>query len=233
MGIRISKSLGYGFIDLRVDEDTGEMNDDRFNPDGWWHASYTERKTRWTVEGFKQHCRELTDDTDEFTDHFTLRLMLSDQFKDCHFRDLDSTIFHDEEYGLPNVAIFIPFTDEKWTRYDDIIDYYDAGQVAKPSVKLLDVPLYPYDGYINNETGEPVFDRMIREDIYMFRNAEGDRKYEIRSMALQLLGCELHWTEKYNVAIPEVLVEFFRYTKMFTDDKWIWKLQPMIYTYWT
>jgi len=235
MGIRIHKVLGYGLVDLKTKEvdkyGTREVDDPRFNPNGWWHTDWSEREDRWTTEGFKQHCQRLVDESDPY-EHFALALMLQRDFEESHFRDIHYCVSYENEGGLPDVVTFTPFTDNRWTRYDDTIDYYDAGIGIEPSVKVLDVPLYPYDGYINNETGERA-DRTIEQLIYLYRNAAGEDKFDLQLVALEKLGCELHWTEKYNVVIPEVLVEFFRYTEMFTDEKTIWQLQPMIYTYWS
>lgn len=232
MGIRIHKVLGYGFNDLRTTEPDKygirRVDDSRFNPNGWWHAKWDDKEEIWTTEGFKAHCQQIVDDTDD--KYGPLGLMLMEGLQGNHFRDIHSTIAYDYEGGDPEVVVFMPFTNSNWKRFDDVIDYYD--HEVKPSVKLLDVPIWPYSGYIDRETGERV-DRDTEHWIYLYRNApETSREDEIRSLALKGLGCEKHWMEKYNVSIPEELIEFFRYTKMFADEKAIWSLRPMIYTYW-
>jgi hypothetical protein len=236
MGIRINKILGYGLVNLKTKEvdnyGTREIDDPRFNPEGWWNASWKDREDKWTTEGFINHCQKIVDEGERLREHFHLALMLRDDDSKSTFRDIHYCVSYENEGGLPDTIVFTPFDQVKWTRYDDTIDYYDVGGGMEPTVKVLDVPIYPYDGYIDNETGEPA-DEMVRHLIYMYRNAVGEDKLDLQMKALENLGCSLHWTEKYNVAIPETLVEFLRYTNMFTEDKTIWRLQPMIYSYWS
>jgi len=242
MGIRIHKYLGYGLVDLNTEE-----NDSRFNPNGiisLYQESGDDEVFRWSVGGFLQHCEEIADRDD----NFELKLMLkvinddTDRFK----THLTNHIIYDQEDGLPNVILFTPFDSHDWGRYDDIIDYYDYdGYGVEPVIKVLDRPIYPHIGYINNETGERA-DSLLEQSIISNRNAYYNLKFDratdendvelnhhIMEVMLERLGCELHWTEKWNVVIPTPLIEFLRYTEVFTDDSTIWKLQPMIYTFWS
>lgn len=239
MGIRIRKVLGYGLNDLNtkvVDKwGTEEVDDPRFDPSGWWHADCATRAKKWSTEGFLKHCQQVIDDSgDDNYNHFELRLMLSPSFENVRMTDIDHCVSHDNEGGLAHVVTFTPFTSPNWVRYDDTIDYYDSGIGVEPNIKLLDVPLFPHVSYIDNTTGERA-NRDVEHAIYLFRNApnqNGEELNYIQLKALENIRCKEHWTERYNVAIPDELVEFFRYANMFVDEKTIWQLKPMIYTYW-
>ena len=155
----------------------------------------------------------------------------------------------DSEDGLPGVIVLTPITGTQWKRNDDQIDYYEEvnkGFVSPEAhVEILDIPLHPYNNYIDNETGK-LANNTIREWIYQFRNANLElssnksldaKKHHMYHIMLQTslkkLGCKLHWTEKWNVAIPTQIQDYCQYVEMFKDNTSIWKLKPMIYTYWT
>jgi hypothetical protein len=235
MGIRINKILGYGFLDLKtekVDEYTTIANDPRFNPDGWFCAGWREREEKWTTEGYLKHCEEVINASPEKINHFELQFLIRDDFKSNQFSDIHHMVSYDNEGGKPDVIVFTPFNNKDWCRRDDMIDYYEFGMRnddLTPSALFVDRPLYPYDNYINNETGE-IADKMVREWIYQFRNSND---INVKNMALDALGCELHWTEKWGCSIPESVVEFCRYTNMFVEDKTIFSMIPIIYTYWS
>ena len=251
MGIRIRKYLGYGFVDVeteKVDKYSIKPIDTRFSPDGMFYSNWHDREDKWTVDGFLEHCKEVA----ERYDNFELKLLTRSNFYETGGKLIDNRFLsncyqYDSEFGLPEVIIFQPIDQPEWQRYDDMIDYYEYAYERAgvyPAVKVLDQPLYPYDSYINNNNGKTA-DNKVRQYIYFIRNAEIDLKnpklaeekvdlsIHLINQSLEKLGCKSHWTEKWNVAIPSVLVEFLRYTNMFTDESSIWKLQPMIYTYWS
>jgi len=242
MGIRIKKVLGYGIANLQCDED-GEIIDERINPD------WEEERFGKTFKGYLEFARA----EQERRPRAYGDLHISGDGDKC-FRvprpELYNFVTFDSEFGLPNVLVLTPITGKEWIRYDDQIDYYEERVHGywdlTPHFDVIDTPLYPYDNYINNETGEYPEDPMVREWIYMFRNSvieltktgsmsnkQHAHHHDMMQKALEELGCELHWTEKWNATIPEQIQDYCRYTQMFQNDKSIWKLLPMIYTYWS
>ena len=248
MGIRIHKILGYGIVNLntkQIDEYSTHLDDPRINPNGILGENSS--NDSFTEEGFVEHCRERIKD-DEHFDLIDLHLL----FEDGEYKKTNmywyNILTYDSEYGKPSVLCITHPGLKDWYRFDDVIDYYEEYPKNRFSPEsyadVLTVPIYPFDAYINNETGEYA-DQNVRELIYQFRNAEIEMlnphtsmgRYmtfsQIRYDALNQLGCDFHWTEKWNVIIPSSVEEFCRYTKLFVDEKTIWQLQPMIYTYWS
>ncbi len=239
MGIRIKKTLGYGLCDVK--SENGIITDPRFNQE--WSDNLWEWEGK-NIEGFFEFAK-----AEDEKREWGLGLHL---FPDASFIGggkpyLYDFLTYDSEYGLENVIVLTPITGREWKRFDDMIDYYEEPtkgyRSCDPHFEVLDVPLYPYDAYINNETGE-IADETVREMIYQIRNSTIDLKTEknekkidayhyIIELALKKLDCEMHWTEKWNVMIPEEIQDYCRYMNMFTNESHMWKLQPMIYTYWS
>lgn len=253
MGIRIRKFMGYGLTDIKTDTHDNIV-DKRFNHDGIIFKDAYEQEEQYKDELFFEHCKQVVEQAQE-DGKFIFDLF---QIHAKEFKQIQSVLHmltYEKEGGLSNVAIITPFLQHTWQRYDDSIDYYQEqtqGRFEMEShVEILTVPLYPYMGYINRETGE-MADSVVGEWIYQFRWADNDlnkedgkgvpyetaiksldRLYSIRDNSLEKLGCESHWMEKWNVQIPEQVIEFCRFTKMFNDDKTIYSLLPMIYTHWS
>lgn len=243
MGIRIKKVLGYGFVDLKTDE--YELADDRFNPE-WVKNRWVGEPEGKSIEEYFEYSRA-NYNADPEEKLFDVHL-----FPDIGFRHKKPELHHfltwDSEFGLPNVMVLTPITGLDWVRHDDTLDYYEEQANGKfnvePHAKVLDVPLYPYDSYIEKETGARASND-VREWIYQFRNSTlelknpklGQKMYGVHmhmiSMALEALECSLHWTEKWNVGIPEQIQDYCKYVEMFKDNKTIFSMVPIIYTYWS
>jgi len=238
MGIRIKKVLGYGLVDVKTEN--GVITDDRFNQEFIDNMFYHEDKT---IEGYFEFAKSQT-----HKGQFDTHLATDISFIGGKAPMLDDFLTYDGEGGLPNVLVLTPITGVEWKRYDNQIDYYDERTrgywSCEPHVEVLTTPLYPYDSYINNETGERA-NIEVRENIYDVRNTQLDLKqnknmspeaikglYDRITLALEDLGCKSHWTEKWNVIIPTQIQDYCNYMEMFKDTSTMWKLQPMIYTYW-
>lgn len=221
MSVRINKVMGYGLTDLSVEEvQTGiyYTNDTRFNPDGWWHN----KQKKWNSGGYISHCNAVNNRFLQLTLQINGATRFDNVINTIHYVGSDA--------GKANVVLFVPPTRTDFYRYDDPIDYMES--IGECVVKELQYPIYPASRYINRETGEFVDNSVldVRELIYLFNNSSNP---ETKEYALTQLGCKETWMERYNVEIPIDLVEFLRYTEMFTDDSTIWKLKPLIYTYWS
>lgn len=264
MGIRIRKVMGYGLVDVKTsgNSQTGfRIDDPRFKIEYTLDPNKPPGKT---IEGFFEFSKKLTEkeNVEGFkTLGFDIHLIKGITFRGYDDKpQLYQFTTWETEGGLPNVLVLTPITSHDWVRVDDSIDYYDertrersredGGWIKgywelEPHFSVLDTPLYPYDSYINNETGERTDDN-VREWIYQFRNASLElmtnpkltdkqvgQYYENIGYALEKLECDTHWTEKWNVTIPAQIIHYCKYVEMFVDESNIYKLQPMIYTYWS
>ncbi len=241
MGIRIKKVLGYGLVDVKTEE--FDIVDERFNPK--W------TKNEWVAEPEGKTIGEYFEFSRAAAESRTHRLDLH-LFKDITFREKVPELYHfltwEPEFGLPNVLVLTPITGTDWVRNDDMIDYYEEKvrgyHGVEPHVQVLDRPLYPYESYIDKETGEYA-NSNVQEWIRTFHNSVvelknpklGKKMYGVHrnliELALEEVGCSLHWSEKWNVKIPEQIQDFCKYVEMFRDERTIFTLVPMIYTYWS
>jgi len=233
MGIRIHKMIGYGLQDI-ANEDY-EITDSRINPDGW----LGERdEDKFNLEGFSNHINETLATMDEdHIDHFSL-MLLQRTLKDMREYEFYHSVFYDSEYGNPNVLLFIPPGCKHWSRYDDMIDYYDPVNSNDDGIVNSVIPinrtLYPYESWINIKEMPPK--RIVGEEwqaLYFYRNMVRENQ-DLRNKLARDLGLENEEEIKTYIVpiIPVELVELIKYLKIFTNERHIYELRPMIYGYW-
>ncbi len=240
MGTRIHKSIGYALTDIIYDCDNWTVeNDGRFDPEGWMMLDWEEKEDRYTLEGFTEHLDALLPKNDEI-DHAVFDLMLlRKQITEGDVKELYHYMHYDMEFGDGNVLLFIPPGHNNWTRYDDIIDYYDPANRETDagitnSVIPIDRALWPYESYVNLKTMPPVMLNSRQQHLYNTVKYRGLEKYTEVDQILRKLGLDTAEEFKTHIApiIPQGLVELLRYVKMFKDEKFIFELRPIIYGYW-
>lgn len=258
MGLRIHKIMGYGLTDVKCKD--YEIIDERFNKD----VTDIDRD----LSGFVKHLEDiLKQKQSSFLEEVNVHLSLSAVKSENPWltnREYNNVVHYDPEFGLDNVICFVPpCMVNQWVRYDNSIDYYSdylleknnyiygqMGNEGRDWYEILDIPLYPFDGYINKETGERC-ESKIHQTISAIRTAE-------RNLNLELLKTNPYkkiidtnnfiinnllksnddssisnWREKYTPIIPGDLIQYLLYNNVFKDKQTIWQLQPMIYTYWS
>lgn len=247
MGIRINMIMGYGLDDVIVNENNYYINDPRFNKKGYLgdQRDYTGKK--YTRRGFlKRLKREIDKEGEEYSfDKIGLRLVHFSILKDHKDLEMHHCIFHNGEYGLPNVVCFVPPSETKyWMRHDDVLDYYlvSSGLITQcperditPWYKIYDRPFYPYDSWIDKTTG-------VRGNNWVYEIKQlVNHMPELRLVPLgeklkELFPLDSTHGDVYDrfiPMIPEELTELLKYCKVFTDDKVMLQLRPMIYCYWS
>lgn len=241
MGIRIHKSIGYALTDVIYDDDNWTVeNDGRFNPNGWMMLDYEEREYRFTTTGFRKHIEALLPDNKEDRNHDHFEFILLMQLMDAgDVKELYDYIIYDMEYGAGNVLLLIPPGHNDWTRYDNIIDYYDPanreddGGIIE-SIIPVNRPIWPYDSYNNLKTMPPKVLTNFQHQLYNTVKQRGLEKYTDQQKILKELGLDTPEELKTHIApvVPLALVEMLKYVKMFKDEKTIYELLPTIYGYW-
>ncbi len=239
MGIRVSKRIGWGLCDLQTDED-GKIIDSRINKEGYIFDKYDER---YSIEGYFQLLEKVYQDSKEDQKKFDIILDYSmmDEMKKSKVQLYDC-IRHNSEFGLANILHFVPpIHVGRWTRHDDQIDYYEEtiNHEQHPRFQLLNRTIYPYDHYIDIESldkdGFPtkihfwnrlqMFQTIFEKDV--INNNEIKKLEEVFGFATRE-----EFERRIIPAIPNGLILFLKYAKIFTDDKFIFDLRPMIYVYW-
>jgi len=243
MGIRINKMLGYGLTDVIFNRKSWSLDDDpRFNRDGFLcnENDYTDK---YTVEGFVKYLVNRVDEMEENDlDRFELRLLikqLEDPEESPKYYFFNS-IKYDMEMGIDGIMCFIPPSQHKhWSRYDNIIDYYDPVNChedggIKESVIMIDRALYPWESYMNVKEMPPT--RLTGQQLSHFfslRSFGFDNIVETDTLYPSMgVANKEELTTLIVPIIPLELVELIKYLKIFNNDKHIYELRPMIYGYW-
>jgi hypothetical protein len=153
--------------------------------------------------------------------------------------DVYTSVVWDSEFGDPNVMLFVPPGYNDWQRYDDIIDYYDPVNSDPKngitnSLIPIDRPLYPYESWINIKEMPPKrLNHMQQQSLYTWRNIDRKKLTE-PEIVLRGIGVETEEELKAYIApiIPSIVVELIKYLQIFSDERNIYELRPMIYGYW-
>jgi hypothetical protein len=245
MGTRINKVLGWGLKYCKFERDP------RFRPaffeDG--ELSYLEQM----VSENKKHLKSKdlgkrmdssyfdwwVNGTGAFSDTGKTQTELSrhDVFQFNSYTDTT------KETGA---VVFTDPSNRGWYRHDDIMDYYDApaGAEGAPldSVKfILDgagqpAQIYPYCSFVNRHTGKSAKENINQSDRWSITNMYF--KYEHKDWKWKVF--EKNWGVKNIIQwqrdiVPEppyVIRLFCKVAKPFKDPLMIYRLKPMILTYW-
>lgn len=223
MGIRINKVLGYGLNDLK-------KNDPRINPLGWFgnETSWLEQEELWTKERFLIY----------YKNHIEWPLYLG-EIEKCF--KLHNTVIHNEEYGMSNVLCISPPWFKDWSRYDDIIDYLEAGCSPRNKCKVLTYGIWPYVGRFTDLRTHTDADDFAREFWFNLNSAQKVKKKQREAHLLlaekyaELMGfSDVEVAKRMLVPrVPDEIELLCRWLCLFNNDNTIFELKPMIYTYWS
>jgi hypothetical protein len=236
MGIRIHKRLGYGLTDVKAKNYT--ILDERFNLQDGYFKDRDDEDT-YSIEGLTKHLQDAYE-SDKKKQGCSMLASYVGELKSKRgkeqYTSICDYICHDGEFGMPGVVLFSCLYKD-WNRYDDIIDYVESGRVMKNKVKLLKFPIYPYEFGINKDTGEQRFEfegnihpyYHIRQAVEMgWDKYDWDKLKEVTG-----IGSLEEAKEKIVPGVPEFIVELCKYLKVFKDEKTVYSLKPMVYTYWS
>jgi len=242
VGIRIHKMLGYALTNVEADTNKWEITDPRFNKDGYM---FDMEEQKFSVDGFKAYLtKQIIAAQNDEDQRFDLKLILRglESNKDDMFSrpisGLHQCIEYDMEFGESEVFLVVPPSCAKeWNRYDDAIDYYDPtneaidGGIAN-SVIPIDRPLWPWDSLMNTKTNPP--SKLDYTQTHQYNLWKNDNIVTDEDEYVQRIGFDNVEEMKRCVMpmIPLEVVELLKYLKIFTDDKYIYELRPIIYGYW-
>lgn len=247
MGIRISKSLGYGLTDLQVDNFGSITEDPRINSNGFFGCEYGE--DRYSVDGFFRYLKHFYDSLDDKSKHDYLGVgFLLKDYEEGKFVRADIFDFYDydSEYGLSNVINFIPpGCADTFTRYDDSIDYYQemiTTSQLDASAHPIPSPIYPWLSWCDCRVTPPKrFTGASESLILRYIRARNDKSGKLGSrelsyleeFAVRELGFENAEHLKKNVrpVVPEELVLLVKYLEVFNNEEDIYTLSPLLYSH--
>lgn len=254
MGLRIQKRLGYGLIDVETDK-KGNITDNRFNFEFLQKNNEEPEKIfeefrDWIINPLsKNEIQTILGQIDNEEEE--RKKYLGDPFLVNYLKennnpfDINNPFFHEREFGLKNVVIFQPIYQKNWHRWDDDIDYYEAGGNTESNINTLDgnCGIYPWLGMVRKPNApEPnfpiehldqydrniVLSKTIAPAIYNQQVGKWDKNQPPVASG-EMLDYLLKW---YRPRIPQSIILYSYFAKIFKDLLTIQELKPMIYTYW-
>lgn len=227
MGIRLHKYLGYGLLDVKTKEES--LADNRFNP----KSSLLEHEPGSNED----YLAWLEDNGSE--DNFLDRWALRDKGKSKgRKRYLEDCFAFNPEFGMPEVFVMQPIGCENWSRYDDIIDYMQEPSLSpkdnyRGHVKTFADGLYPFNSkYMDRISGEKLSNRAV--DWHWAKNSETPDLYHLDSISKELGYAD--YVEALDMIapyVPDEIRDIARFCELFTNEKTVLDLRPMLYTYWS
>lgn len=241
MGIRISKVLGYGLTDIKTTGKYNEILDDpRINMKGYYGNNDYGKEEKFTDAGFDKYLDAHKEHPDDIHNDLAVLRHLRDMERDGGRASADSIsrrMIYDSEFGMPNVMVFQPpVFGNDWSRYDDIIDYYDPQQQAEAGgcgigFTMINRALYPFESFCDYRENPPVVLKGNDWHYYIdAKNSERMVEYALKELKFETEE-EMH--QMIHPMIPKELIALLKYCKVFAKDEYIYQLRPMIYWYWS
>lgn len=240
VGIRINKAIGYGLVDLAVNE-AGKLVDPRINPE----SPLLTYGLDCTLNAFLAWL-DGRDDRDAKFEAAAIR-GVADQVPDYRLQP-DRAVRYNNEYGLPNVLYLRPVWMDDWHRHDDSIDWIEETYFGpnpddqiQPRVDVLPHGIYPYNGYVDTRNGK----RLGSSVMAWIRANSNDRADWLRdglAGGIRYRGEEEgdpvfidHADAARHVAprVPEGVALLAEWGGLFTDPAVIHQLRPMRYVWWS
>ena len=238
MGTRIRKMMGYALTDLKTKK--GQIEDDRINMGSMLFT----RRANVESENSK-YLDFLVSKSGEKDNPFLEQLAMKQVIESKDYVDLRKGLHYrdDEEgYAMKNVLVLMPVFGWKtggWFRYDDPMDYVEAGLRKNPmksTLTLLESGPFPYnDSYMNSRTGARL------DGGYVNDWREGRRKShpsELDSKLTDFFLKELGFgsddeAQKFIApAVPKDVKAFVEFTEIFNEPETVNQLRPVLYSYW-
>lgn len=167
------------------------------------------------------------------------------------------------EFGSPKVLLFQPLTYKEWTRYGNIIDSYEAdllGPEERYETRVHDLldkgltGIYPYAGFMyrypDRDTPEQFLtpeeelkrDPLEYEGVGLRAGKMSERLYnvmllpeavETSSNPEHTRAFQEHLRADWGCRIPRQILLFAHWSNIFTEFNTVYRLRPVLYTYWT
>lgn len=219
MGMRVHKVIGYGLDDLEYDGD--ELIDKRLNlKDGYLaldpdkaetDEEFEEIENRFSLENYIKELdrigkEETLKDCTGYGYPFDKKCLKEWQISD--------SIIHIDYFGPSQILLFIPpgktHDYDPWLRWDASIDYIQEQDKDGPKHYHKDIlgGIYPYNG--------------------LWQDGEGNRISYAEAHGMAKRNLDKGWRPM----VPQSIVHLCKWTKVFSDDKYIHSMKPMFMVYW-
>lgn len=237
MGIRVHKCLGYGLVDLNYDIHDLFLDDDRINEEGYLGLDWEEKEDKFTREGYLKYIEGI-DSPRIFLPELTREITTKENWEPY------KSVIYNWEFGEPNVLLIVPPSDKKnWFRHDDTIDWIEETNCYSQAnrYQVFNRGIYPYDGYMDRRNGKLLnfsgFISLKRLSKAM-KNSYSTKELVELQIAGDRIAKFMEFKDYYDAidniipCIPEEVIYFCKYLKLFNNDETIFELRPMLYVYW-
>lgn len=236
MGIRIRKAMGYALTDVKTEELT--LVDTRFNKKFKEELQGYGFYDNYDIKNYIQFLKKQEIEKPSWLrDDISLKIELSMASRIKKWT-ANNCILYNPEYGLDNVFCIIPpLRCEDYTRYDDALDYQievETKPSAEPYTIDIKYGIYPYNSlFMYKKNGKQVIGDQATALRAIFTTIGKIDQKVVEALSKQFLEMPYEDIHK-NIAlfVPDEIVLFCEYLKIFKSRKTIWDLKPIIYTYW-
>lgn len=239
MGIRIKKVIGYGLTNVK--HDGYKLDDPRINAD----SPFFLRDGTLTLAGYINFLEGKTGDDGRHNRDYGMEyywLKNDDNRQRRGHRDPEGCVHWQPEYGLPNVLLLRPVANDDWSRYDDTIDWIEETYLRsekhaqQPWARKFQHGIYPYSGsYMDSRDGRRLDDTVMVWIRLRSDGKPGAERDEALDGLAEILGFKDHKQANRYIApiVPGEIRALAEYGELFTDDKVLLQLRPLIYCYWS
>ena len=228
MGIRIHKTLGYGITNYIGDKDA------RFNV-GWKKELYNDDYRQKFLDFLKDKESKIINTSDKLDISFTKASIEEDEHW-CPADWVQESPFEAEKDHRKRPLVFA--SQKKWTRYDNIIDYYESKRRRDGGIKdyvqsLKKEYIYPYARYVDVRTGKIPGEKDYVFEVLRMYNSEFWEKTN-DDWVKEIIGLTKEEFELYVWPdVPRDIKLFAEFLNIFKNPLDIYCLRPMIYTHWS
>lgn len=224
MGIRIHKVLGFGLTDVAVNRDLETIEDKRLNSykAPWYQNIDIEAFYKWWMKN---------EENDQ--NKFYAELYLKDLKEGVIQSSTRRFGFYEDEGGLDNVLLFVaPSSMDEWYRYDNAIDYYEADGM-EPKVQEIDRAIFPWEGYWDVSVTPPKrLDGDQLRSVMYYNQLIRDGMFDLAEKIKYKITDDIDISNVRPIIPPEI-VALVKYLDVFTEERYIYEMKPLIYTYWS
>ena len=236
MSTTIHKVLGYGLTDI-------VKNDPRFSKINILNADHEAIENKWNFNAYNEFLISKGGHDASWNRKFIEDYQYTPTLLETAGKriDLQNLFFAgNEDYGMKNVLCIVPLMDYgSWYRAGNDLDWYQDTYTNRPKktkhgyfrqynhVKLIPEAIYPCLDFWDSRDG-----RKIGNAAFDFRRAINAKS----SVYQAAIDCgfqdEKECLEFMSPMVPKSIQYQIEFGEIFTDNKTMFQMKPMIYTYW-
>ena len=238
MGTRIHKVLGWGFKHTKLAKDP-RFNESLFN----WNLAVLDEMVELNNTRLNSKDLRVKMNAQSFDMWVNAKGMYSDG-KPIHHLDVNDFVKYNGYLDHRTDKGTVVFTDpmqKNWQRHLDIIDYYESDGTEDTVKYILDragqpAQVYPYSAFVDRNTGKAPktyaitqSDRWSITEAYFKTDTKERKKWKWNVFGVKNI---VEWQRNIMPLPPYNIRLFCETIEAFKNKKTVYRLKPMIFTYW-